>query len=77
MKTILSPIAILALRGFSREDKQRLADYLGVGIATIHHHIRNESDVFTKAGCMEIIREVTGQTDDVLLVQVGSESKVA
>ena len=56
LKTINTPIT-----------RRRLMDALGCTEFTISRYIQKNSDNLTKAVAMEIIREVTGMTDDEIL----------
>ena len=47
--------------------RRRLMDALGCTEFTIARYIQKNSDNLTKAAAMEIIREVTGMTDDEIL----------
>jgi transcriptional regulator with XRE-family HTH domain len=63
----LSSIAILALRGCTPEIKKKLADALGVTVPSINRYLRDNDDSLTKVAALEVIREVTGLTDDQIL----------
>jgi transcriptional antiterminator len=56
LKTINTPIT-----------RRRLMDALGCTEFTIARYIQKNSDNLTKAAAMEIIREVTGMTDNEIL----------
>lgn len=68
----LSPAAILAIKGFSTEDKNRLADALGKDIKTLYRYIDNNDDNLTKAAALVVIREVTGLPDSEILKDMGT-----
>lgn len=63
----LSHIAILALKGTDADFRKRLAEVLGVSEPTIYRYINNNDDTLTKAAALQLIREVTGLTDDQIL----------
>jgi transcriptional antiterminator len=49
--------------------RRRLMDALGCTEFTIARYIQKNSDNLTKAAAMEIIREVSGLTDDEILAK--------
>lgn len=63
----LSKIAILAVRGV-RGSGKRLAEAIGVSEATMTRYLRENDDNLTKAAALAIIREITGLTDEEILV---------
>lgn len=64
---VLSRVAILAIRGSDTDFKDRLAKALGVTKLTAYQYIRDNDDTLTKAAAMELIRELTGLSDDQIL----------
>lgn len=63
----LSQIALLALRGSDKSVKQRIADEIGVTLASVYRFIQDNDDSLTKAAALKIIREITGLEDSQLL----------
>ena len=63
----LSKIAILAMRGLALEQKQLLADALGVSLKTLYRHIASNDDNLTKASALQFLRGLTGLPDGELL----------
>lgn len=71
---VLSKIAILALRGLSREKKNQLAKHIGISPDSLYRWIANNDDSLTKAVSLKFIREELGLDDTELLEE--SEIKV-
>lgn len=63
----LKRTAILILRGFSKEEKERLAQVAGVTLKTLYTWIEENNDGLTKAAVLKTIREETGLVDEDLL----------
>lgn len=69
----LSKAAILALKGMSREQKDKIAFACKVQPSTVYRWIANEDASLTMAAALKVIREETGLSDQDLLED---ESKV-
>jgi hypothetical protein len=63
----LSRIAILAIKGSCPGIIEKLSDALGGSEPTIYRYISDNHSNLTKAAALEVIREVTGLTDDQIL----------
>lgn len=63
----LSKAAILALKGMSRDQKEKIAESCDREPSTVYRWIANADDNLTKAGPLKAIREITGLTDNELL----------
>jgi hypothetical protein len=64
----LTKIAILALRGFDRGIKGRIAEAAGgVTVSTLNRWIADNDDNLTKAAVVKIIGKETGLTDQEIL----------
>lgn len=63
----LTPIALLALRGSTRETRVRIGKAIGVGESAVYKFIKENDDCLTKAAALVIIREITGLEDSQLL----------
>lgn len=63
----ISKIAKLALKGMSREQKDRIAAACGVQPSTVYRWIANDDASLTMAAVLKVIREETGLTDAELL----------
>lgn len=72
----LTKAAILALRGLTLDQKQQLADLLGVSLKTLYRHIASNNDDLTKAAALQFLRGVTGLPDGELLEDTGDISEV-
>jgi transcriptional regulator with XRE-family HTH domain len=68
IKMKLSKIAILAVRGV-RGSGKLLAEAIGVSEVTMSRYLRDNDDNLTKAAALAIIRELTGLTDDEILIE--------
>lgn len=68
----LSPAAILSIKGFSTEDKNRLAAALEIGIKTLYRYLDSNDPNLTKAAALVVIREVTGLPDSEILKDMGT-----
>lgn len=53
----------------NRMIKQKIAAAIGLSDFTIHRWIQDDSEKITQAGCLKVIREETGLTDDLLLME--------
>lgn len=53
----------------NRAIKQKIADAMGVDYYTVHRYIRDDSEKITVGSAMVVIREETGLTDDLLLME--------
>lgn len=62
----LSRLAILAIRG-SKGGVQKLAEVLNVSRQSVYRYLDNNDDNLTKASCLEVIRSMTGLSDDQIL----------
>lgn len=72
----LSKAAILAIRGLTLDQKQQLADILGVSLKTLYRHIASNDDNLTKASALQFLRGVTGLPDGELLEDTDGVSEV-
>ena len=63
----LSNIAILAIRGMDVEFKKGLAKALRVSDQTMYRYLASNDDSLTKAASLELIREITGLSDEQIL----------
>lgn len=63
----LSKVAILALKGTDVEFRERLAKSIGVSLPTLYRYIVENDDTLTKAAAIEMIREITGLSDNEIL----------
>lgn len=70
----LTKIAILALRGCSKDVKQKIADSLGVTLPSVYRWIDNNDDNLTKSAALQIIGEETGLKEDQILEETESVS---
>lgn len=63
----LSKVAILALKGTDVGFRERLAKSIGVSLPTLYRYIVENDDTLTKAAGLEMIREITGLSDNEIL----------
>lgn len=70
----LTKAAILALRGMSREQKDRIATACRVQPSTVYRWIANEDSSLTMASALKVIREETGLSDEDILLETPIEA---
>lgn len=65
----LSNIAVLALRGCSRDTKIKIAEALDISLNTLYRHINENKDngELTKARAIQVIGEETGLNQPEIL----------
>ena len=65
----LSKIAILALKGFSKDAKARIADAIGSSTKSLYRHINENQDNgdLTKMKALQVISEETGLDQSQIL----------
>lgn len=65
----LSKIAILALKGMGKENKERIAGLIGTSIKSFYRHINENKDngELTKAKALQVIGEETGLDQSEIL----------
>jgi hypothetical protein len=70
----LSKIALLAVKGARPGIIPKLSKALKVEDPTTYAYIASNNENLTKAGVLQVIREVTGLTDDQILEESETES---
>lgn len=63
----ISRPALLALRGLSKEGKQRFADRIGKSIPTVYRWLQDNSEEMTKSAIVQVISEETGLAKDQII----------
>lgn len=65
----LSKLAILALRGMDKENKERVAGLIGTSTKSFYRHINENKDngELTKAKALQVIGEETGLDQSEIL----------
>lgn len=70
----LTNTAILIIKGLTLEQKETLADSLGVSLRTLYRYIDTNDDCLTKAASLKFLKDITG-LDEAALVENLDEVK--
>lgn len=63
----LTNTAILIIRGMTPEQKEALAEALGVSTRTLYRYLDSNDDCLTKAASLKFIKDITGLEDSALV----------
>lgn len=63
----LTRAGLLIIKGFSGEQKEKLASVAGVGIKTLYRWLEENNDGLTKAGVVRMIRQESGLPEEEIL----------
>ena len=71
----LSNTAILVIRGLGPDEKDKLAEALGISTRTLYRYMEDNDDALTKAAGLKFLKNLTGLTDADLLEEINETTQ--